>query len=114
MWSWDNLITGLTLKSHLKTTIIPAKRGSIIDKNNTILLQITQVHGVDYTELVDTLQENSCFQLLQAVFQNRIPAFQIHNRYVENNILADSIPIGVVMSPLLLQPECTSKYFRYI
>lgn len=108
-WQWSNLIGGLTPDTRLKTTVSPSKRGSIV--SGGILLARDEVsYMVEVApKLVVPAKEQNMLKFLSALFDDRIPGFAIHNRYVENTVLDVPVTIGVIMKQI---PDSTIKELR--
>lgn len=101
-WEWSMLITGLTPKGHLETTVEETSRGSIIavDKSTHRRFAIAQdVPGqlVWVTpNRIGKEKEPDMLRVLEEAFEKRLGQAAIHHRYVGNNQPDWAVPIGVL------------------
>ncbi len=98
-WQMNYFIPGLVPGDTLKTTIIPAKRGSIIDGNGQILAGDVPGFMIWVTpKLVDTTKEQAMLQYLETIFGGlpRFSAVNFYHRYSVNSRPDWPVPIGVL------------------
>lgn len=111
-WQWDLLITGLKEQYQLHTSVIPAKRGSILASDKTKLGEDVESYLIWVTpKLVDPSREESMLKLLESLFDHRVTAVALHQRLVGNSIPDIPIPLGVVQKPL--EEEDRKELLRY-
>lgn len=96
-WDWNYLIPGFTRDSRLQTTILPARRGSILASDKKPLAEdapgaLIWVSPGD----TDSVREEQMLKTIQLALGDHIPAVAIHQRIVGNTISHIPIPIGVV------------------
>lgn len=100
-WQWDNLIEGLTQNSKLQTIVEEGRRGAIIDKDGRVLVEDFPSYMLWITpNKVNPATENAVNRDLEFLFDRKIPAVSIHNRYVENRQPDWPVPIGVIPHPI--------------
>jgi predicted membrane-bound dolichyl-phosphate-mannose-protein mannosyltransferase len=98
-WQMNYFIPGLAPGDTLKTTVIPAKRGSIIDGNGQILAGDVPGFMIWVTpKLVDTTKEQAMLQYLETIFGGlpRFSAVNFYHRYSVNSQPDRPVPIGVL------------------
>lgn len=111
-WQWDLLINNLAEKNYLETKVEEAKRGKIIDSSQTVLAQDAQSYLIWITPVkIDQNQQEEIFNYLEALFDRRISAVNIHHRYATKYLPEYPIPIGVPQK--LLTPEEKQKLENY-
>ena len=96
-WQWDYLISGLSLETHLETTLVPAKRGAIIASDKIRLAEdvpsvlISVVPGE-----IDKSREEVMFKTIERLFEGKVAAIALHQRTVGNTLANLTVPLGVL------------------
>ncbi|MBI2405417.1 glycosyltransferase family 39 protein [Candidatus Gottesmanbacteria bacterium] len=104
-WQWAHLLEGFNETTHLETSVIPAKRGSIIAKDGKLLAYDTSGFMVSITPKdVDQSKEDAMLASLATAFHNHPISASIHHRYVGNTLPDVSIAIGVLAQPITRHP----------
>ncbi len=107
-WQWEYLMEGFDETKHLETTVIPARRGSIIGSDGTILAQDTPGVMVWITpENVEPNKEEAMLTSLETAFNRHPGAVSIHHRYVGNALLDLPIPVGAAAASPTMYPGMT-------
>lgn len=100
-WEWDMLLDGLTQTKKLKTTVYPARRGSIIASDKKPLAEDFQSVLVSVTpQDINPAREQQLLQKLAALYENKLLAVHIHERLYGNSLGTIPIPVGVLPKPL--------------
>lgn len=100
-WNWNFFISGLTSNTHLATTVIPAKRGSIIASDKTKLAEDIDSFMIWITpKNIDNTKEQQMLTFLEHIFENRFTAISLHHRYAFNRQSDWPVPIGVITKKL--------------
>lgn len=110
-WTWSNLLPHLAPDMVLQTTVDIARRGSIRERNGTVLAMDVPGTMVWITPKdVDRETEDRMLQLLEKLFQKKIRSVHFHNRYSANTQPDWAIPVGVLREPIngKTQRELTS------
>ncbi len=100
-WQWDNLIDGLTLETHLQTSVEEGRRGSIIAGDGTVYARDFPSFMIWVTPKdLDTSREQELLTLVSDLFELRLTPVNIHQRYSGNRQSDWPVPIGVLPRPL--------------
>lgn len=104
-WQWNHLLEGFNETAHLETSVIPAKRGSIVSKEGKLLAYDAPGVMIFITPKdVDQSKENAMLASLATAFHNHPISASIHHRYVGNALPDIPIPIGTLLQPIMQYP----------
>jgi penicillin-binding protein len=115
-WQTHFFIPELTLGDTLKTTVIPARRGSIIDHDGQILAEDVPGFMIWVTpKLVDTTKEQAMLKYLETIFGGlpKFSAVNFYHRYMVNSqpdwpVTIGTLPLdNTTRSTLLTYPGVT-------
>jgi len=96
-WQWSLILPNLTETTRLETTVIPARRGSILSSDKKPLAEDIDGYMVSVTPgRIDKAREDLLFSLLETVFNGHLPKVAIHQRIVGNTLSDQAIPLGVI------------------
>lgn len=100
-WDWDYLITRLDENLHLETTVVEARRGSILASDKTRLAEDFESVMIWATPGgIDKSREEELLKLLWNLFDHNIPHIGFHQRIVGNSLPDVPIPLGVLYKPV--------------
>ena len=111
-WQWSLLIDELQENTHLETTVIPAKRGSILASDKTRLGEDFPSFLIWITpERIDKSKEDELLKFLESLFDRNREAIAFHQRLVGNSLSDIPIPMGVLYKTLT--EELKQKLLTY-
>lgn len=96
-WEWSMLLPDLNEKTRIQTTIIPARRGSILGSDKKPLAE--DVPGVLVWVTpgqIEKSQEEELLSLLETVFDGKLPKVAVHQRIFGNTLSQVPVPVGVI------------------
>jgi hypothetical protein len=100
-FSWNMYIKNISPNTHLETTIIPGKRGSIVNWIHTPISYDFESTLISIKpDEVDKTKEDEMNSFIEELFNTKIQSLAIHHRYVFNTIPSMIIPIGVIPHPM--------------
>lgn len=100
-WDWNYLITNLDENLQLETTVVEAKRGSILASDKTPLAEDFESVMIWATPgRIDKSREEELLKLLWNLFDRNIPHIGFHQRIVGNSLPDVPIPLGVLYKPV--------------
>jgi hypothetical protein len=112
---WDNeyFIRGLADSASIQTTVIPARRGSIIDQNKQMLASDFQSFMIWITpENVDSSQEEAMLASLERIFGNPpYSAVNFYHRYMVDSQPDWHVPLAII--PKRLDDEALETLSSY-
>lgn len=112
-WDWSHLLPGLTSTTHLVTTVIPARRGSILASDKSPLASDGESFLVSVIPgKVDPTTEQKMFVLLEHLFGSSKPAVYLHQRIYGNSLSDVGIPLGVLPMPIAEEAYIQLTQFR--
>ena len=96
-WTWSMLLSGLSQTHRIRTTVIPAKRGSIIGSDKKPLAEDVLGYRVSVIpERVQHSEEDALLSILETLFDGSLPKVALHQRIFGNTLPARAVPIGVI------------------
>ena len=101
VWDWEKFIKGLTPERRIGTTVVLAKRGSIIKRDKELFVSDVPSFMISITPAkVDHSREDAMNQYLEKLFASRLQGVYIHERYTNNTDSDSPVPIGVPSIPI--------------
>lgn len=95
-WTWDNLTTGMGLDKNITTTLIPARRGRILDKSAKVVAEDAIGYLIWATpEKIETDKETEMTRILEEISGAKIAAANFHQRIKGNTHPQIAIPLLV-------------------
>lgn len=95
-WDWSLLLPDLTDSTMLVSSVDEAKRGTILGPDKKPLAQDTQGTMIWITPAnTDKSKEDQLLNLLEKLFDGRIPRVAIHQRFIGNTSPTIPIPLGI-------------------
>ncbi len=95
-WKWNLLFPNFSPGHNVKTTVIPATRGTIQAQGLTLAQDVPGLMVWVTPKDVDTTKEPQLLTLLSTAFLQPIKEVRIHHRYVANTLADRPIAIGVI------------------
>lgn len=100
-WDWKYLITNLDENLQLETTVVEAKRGSILASDKTPLAEDFESVMIWATPgRIDKSREEELLKLLWNLFDHKIAHIAFHQRIVGNSLPDLPIPLGILYKPV--------------
>ncbi|MDE2025275.1 MAG: hypothetical protein KGJ07_02175, partial [Patescibacteria group bacterium] len=110
VWSWDLLFNKFVPGDALITTVIPGKRGSIIDQKGNVLAQDENGFLVSViSDKIETKREQDMLALFQKIAGKK--AVHLQDAYLENAMPSEAIPVFTNFATISTQEEQQLSHF---
>ena len=100
-WDWSFLFTGFGVGRQLKTTIDPARRGSLLASDKKPIAEDVAGDMIWITpQRITVSRETELLTYISGLFQHTINVVHLHQRIHGNALTDQPVPIGVPPTPM--------------
>jgi len=112
-WEWSYLLPGLSETTHLETRVAPARRGSILASDKTLLAYDAESYLVSITpHEIEPTQERELLLFLERLFGPDKSVIYLHQRIYGNSLGDKPVPVGIFSRKLTSEEYTTLTNYR--